>query len=136
MSMPRTGPRCYAPKGTPQAIIDKLNAEVVKILNMPDVKERFAGGGVETIPSTRGRARRPREGGGGSASSRSSKGENQAGLSFVRVPLAAPLPACGERSARETRRVRGALYDFKIWKAPLTPTLSPQAGRGRVACPQ
>ena len=41
----------YAPKGTPQAIIDKLNAEVVKILNMQDVKDRFAGGGVETIPS-------------------------------------------------------------------------------------
>jgi tripartite-type tricarboxylate transporter receptor subunit TctC len=42
----------FAPKGTPQAIIDKLNAEVVKILNMPDVKERFAGGGVDTIPSS------------------------------------------------------------------------------------
>jgi tripartite-type tricarboxylate transporter receptor subunit TctC len=42
----------YAPKGTPQAIIDKLNAEVVKILNMQDVKDRFAGGGVETIPSS------------------------------------------------------------------------------------
>jgi tripartite-type tricarboxylate transporter receptor subunit TctC len=41
-----------APKGTPQAIIDKLNAEVVKILNMPDIKERFAGGGVETAPSS------------------------------------------------------------------------------------
>jgi tripartite-type tricarboxylate transporter receptor subunit TctC len=41
-----------APKGTPQAIIDKINAELVKILNMPDVKERFAGGGVETTPST------------------------------------------------------------------------------------
>ncbi len=41
-----------APKGTPQAIIDKLNAEVVKILNLPDVKERFAAGGVETTPST------------------------------------------------------------------------------------
>jgi tripartite-type tricarboxylate transporter receptor subunit TctC len=42
----------FAPKGTPQPIIDKLNAEVVKILNLPDVKERFAGGGVETIPSS------------------------------------------------------------------------------------
>ncbi len=41
----------FAPKATPQPIIDKLNAEVVKILNMPDVKERFAGGGVVTIPS-------------------------------------------------------------------------------------
>jgi tripartite-type tricarboxylate transporter receptor subunit TctC len=42
----------FAPKGTPQPIIDKLNAEVVKILNTPDVKERFAGGGVDTIPSS------------------------------------------------------------------------------------
>jgi tripartite-type tricarboxylate transporter receptor subunit TctC len=41
-----------APKGTPKEIVDKLQAEVVKILAMPDVKERFAGGGVETIPST------------------------------------------------------------------------------------
>jgi len=42
----------FAPKATPQAVIDKLNAEVVKILHMPDVKERFAGGGVDTIPSS------------------------------------------------------------------------------------
>ena len=42
----------FAPKATPQSVIDKLNAEVVKILNMPDVKDRFAGGGVETIPSS------------------------------------------------------------------------------------
>jgi tripartite-type tricarboxylate transporter receptor subunit TctC len=41
-----------APKGTPQPIVDKLNAEVVKILNMADVKERFAAGGVSTIPSS------------------------------------------------------------------------------------
>jgi tripartite-type tricarboxylate transporter receptor subunit TctC len=42
----------FAPKGTPQPILDKLNAEVVKILNEADVKERFAGGGVDTIPSS------------------------------------------------------------------------------------
>ncbi len=41
-----------APKGTPQPILDKLNAEVVKILDMPDVKQRFAGGGVVTMPSS------------------------------------------------------------------------------------
>jgi tripartite-type tricarboxylate transporter receptor subunit TctC len=41
-----------APKGTPQPIVDQLNAQVVKILNMPDVKDRFAAGGVETTPST------------------------------------------------------------------------------------
>src|ERR1700732_1532409 len=41
-----------APKATPQPILDKLHAEVVKILNKADVKERFAGGGVATIPSS------------------------------------------------------------------------------------
>jgi len=41
-----------APKGTPQPIIDKLEAKVVEILNLPDVKTRFAAGGVSTIPST------------------------------------------------------------------------------------
>ena len=41
-----------APKAVPQPILDKLNAEVVRILNMPDVKDRFAAGGVVTIPST------------------------------------------------------------------------------------
>jgi tripartite-type tricarboxylate transporter receptor subunit TctC len=41
-----------APKGTPKEIVDKLNAEVGKILNIADVKERFAAGGVETIPSS------------------------------------------------------------------------------------
>ena len=40
-----------APKGTPQSIIDKLSAKVVEILKMPDVKARFAAGGVSTIPS-------------------------------------------------------------------------------------
>jgi tripartite-type tricarboxylate transporter receptor subunit TctC len=42
----------FAPKGTPQAIVDKLNADVVKALDSPDVKERFASGGVQVIPST------------------------------------------------------------------------------------
>jgi tripartite-type tricarboxylate transporter receptor subunit TctC len=41
-----------APKATPQPIIAKLSAKVVEILNVPDVKSRFAAGGVTTIPST------------------------------------------------------------------------------------
>lgn len=41
-----------APKGTPPEIIAKLHDKVVEILAMPDVKERFAAGGVNTIPST------------------------------------------------------------------------------------
>jgi tripartite-type tricarboxylate transporter receptor subunit TctC len=44
--------RLTPPKGTPPAVIEKLNAEVVKILNTADIKERFATGGVETIPSS------------------------------------------------------------------------------------
>ena len=35
----------FAPKGTPQPVIDKLYGEIVKILQLPDVKERFAAGG-------------------------------------------------------------------------------------------
>lgn len=41
-----------APKGTPQAILDKLHAEVVKILVTSDVKARFNGGLSAVIPST------------------------------------------------------------------------------------
>ena len=35
------------PAGTPQAVITRLNAELVKALAMPDVKERFGAQGVE-----------------------------------------------------------------------------------------
>ena len=41
-----------APKATPQPVLDKLNAAVVKLLAMADVKERFASRGVATIPSS------------------------------------------------------------------------------------
>jgi tripartite-type tricarboxylate transporter receptor subunit TctC len=41
-----------APGGTPAPIVDKLNAEIVKILRMPDVTEKFAAQGVEAIGST------------------------------------------------------------------------------------
>jgi tripartite-type tricarboxylate transporter receptor subunit TctC len=38
----------FAPKGVPQPIIDKLHAEIAKILELPQVKERFAAGGGVT----------------------------------------------------------------------------------------
>jgi tripartite-type tricarboxylate transporter receptor subunit TctC len=41
-----------APAGTPREIIQKLNAEVLKILAMPDVRERFVSQGVEPVGST------------------------------------------------------------------------------------
>ena len=42
----------FGPPGMPAEIVTRLNAEIVKALSAADVKERFAGGGVETIPST------------------------------------------------------------------------------------
>jgi tripartite-type tricarboxylate transporter receptor subunit TctC len=32
----------YAPKGTPKAVVHKLNAEIVKILALPDVKDKLS----------------------------------------------------------------------------------------------
>jgi tripartite-type tricarboxylate transporter receptor subunit TctC len=42
----------FAPKGTPQPILDKLHDKVVAILGEPEIQSRFATGGVTTIPST------------------------------------------------------------------------------------
>jgi tripartite-type tricarboxylate transporter receptor subunit TctC len=41
-----------APAGTPKEIVQKLNAEVLRILAMPDVRERFLAQGVEPLGST------------------------------------------------------------------------------------
>jgi tripartite-type tricarboxylate transporter receptor subunit TctC len=41
-----------APAGTPREIVQKLNAEVLKILALPDVRERFLAQGVEPVGST------------------------------------------------------------------------------------
>ena len=41
-----------APAGTPREIVNKLNAEIVKALQMPDVKERLTSQGFETRTST------------------------------------------------------------------------------------
>ena len=41
-----------APAGTPPDIINRLNAETVKILSMADIKERFAKLGVVVAPGT------------------------------------------------------------------------------------
>ena len=41
-----------APAGTPREIVNKLNAEIVKALQLPDVKERLTSQGFETRTST------------------------------------------------------------------------------------
>jgi tripartite-type tricarboxylate transporter receptor subunit TctC len=42
----------YAPKGTPRAVVDRLNAEIVKALKQPDVKDKLASLGMEVVGST------------------------------------------------------------------------------------
>ncbi len=42
----------FAPANTPAAIINKLNQEVVKLLNQPDAKSKFLAAGIEPAPST------------------------------------------------------------------------------------
>jgi tripartite-type tricarboxylate transporter receptor subunit TctC len=39
-----------APKGTPKPIVDKLNAEIIKVMNRPDVKENWAKQGAVPLP--------------------------------------------------------------------------------------
>lgn len=47
-----TGFGLFAPSKTPRAIINKLNAEVVKALKLPEVSNRLAGQGAEPVGST------------------------------------------------------------------------------------
>jgi tripartite-type tricarboxylate transporter receptor subunit TctC len=40
------------PAGTPREIVQKLQAEIAKLMVTPDMKERLVGLGVESAPST------------------------------------------------------------------------------------
>jgi tripartite-type tricarboxylate transporter receptor subunit TctC len=42
----------HAPAGTPKPIIDKLHMQMVKAMNLPEMRERFSSVGAETIAST------------------------------------------------------------------------------------
>jgi len=41
-----------APAGTPDKIVAQLNGEIVKILKMPDVRQRLAGRGFDPVGGT------------------------------------------------------------------------------------
>jgi tripartite-type tricarboxylate transporter receptor subunit TctC len=41
-----------APAGTPQAIVDKVHQDTVKVLAMPDVQKRFADNGLDVVGGT------------------------------------------------------------------------------------
>ena len=42
----------FAPAKTPTATVQALSREIVRIVNMPDVKERFVTAGYEVVAST------------------------------------------------------------------------------------
>ena len=42
----------FAPKGTPQPVVDKLSAEVERILKLPEVREKLTALGAEPVGST------------------------------------------------------------------------------------
>jgi tripartite-type tricarboxylate transporter receptor subunit TctC len=42
----------FAPARTPKAIVTKLNTELVKTLNLPEIRERMAEQGAEPAPTT------------------------------------------------------------------------------------
>jgi tripartite-type tricarboxylate transporter receptor subunit TctC len=42
----------FAPARTPEAVINRLNQEIVRVLQRPDVRERFLGLGAETVGSS------------------------------------------------------------------------------------
>ena len=44
----------FAPKGTPQPVIDRLNAEAVKVLKDAGIQKRYAGNGAVASPTTPG----------------------------------------------------------------------------------
>ena len=42
----------FAPPKTPVSIIERLNLEIVRFLNTPNVKQRFLAAGLEVVAST------------------------------------------------------------------------------------
>jgi tripartite-type tricarboxylate transporter receptor subunit TctC len=50
--IPDTWWAMLAPRGTPAAIISRLNADLAQIMKLPDVQEKYAGLGVFTVHTT------------------------------------------------------------------------------------
>ena len=42
----------FAPAKTPRAVVNKLNREVVRVLNDTDIQQRLGGLGMEAAPTT------------------------------------------------------------------------------------
>ena len=42
----------YAPAATPAAIVNRLNQEIVRVIHLPEIKERFSSIGIDTVGSS------------------------------------------------------------------------------------
>jgi tripartite-type tricarboxylate transporter receptor subunit TctC len=42
----------FAPAGTPAAIVSRLNRDIVRVLNQPEIKAKFLAAGIETLGTT------------------------------------------------------------------------------------
>jgi tripartite-type tricarboxylate transporter receptor subunit TctC len=42
----------HAPSGTPKPIIDKLHVEMVRAMNTPELRDRFAAVGADTVANS------------------------------------------------------------------------------------
>jgi tripartite-type tricarboxylate transporter receptor subunit TctC len=42
----------FAPTGTPAPVVNRLNQEIVRAINLPDIKEKFLALGIETVGSS------------------------------------------------------------------------------------
>jgi len=42
----------YAPAGIPPALVNRLHQEIVRVINLPDIKEKFSNIGIETVGSS------------------------------------------------------------------------------------
>jgi tripartite-type tricarboxylate transporter receptor subunit TctC len=49
---PETSHNILAPAGTPRAIVNQLNREIARIIDLPDVKERMQGISFVAAPTT------------------------------------------------------------------------------------
>ncbi len=70
----------FAPAGTPPALIARLNAEVKKALESPEVKERLAGARHRCLADDGRRARQDRRGGGQGQHRAGQEGRHQAAV--------------------------------------------------------
>ena len=42
----------FAPAGTPGAIVSRLNGEIVRIVRLPDIREKLLASGIEPLGNT------------------------------------------------------------------------------------